>query len=60
MNNNEYTINISKDLTKEQRFFVFNQVNNKPFKKISNNFKTINSLDYNYEYVKYKSTRSCN
>lgn len=54
MNNNEYTINLSKDLTKEQRFFVFNQINNKPFKKISNNFKTINSLDYNYEYVNTK------
>lgn len=54
MNNNEYTINLSKDLSKEQRFFVFNQVNNKPFKKISNNFKTINSLDYNYEYVNTK------
>lgn len=54
MNNNEYTINLSKDLSKEQRFFVFNQVNNKPFKKILNNFKTINSLDYNYEYVNTK------
>lgn len=54
MNNNKYTIDLSKDLSKEQRFFVFNQVNNKPFKKISNNFKTINSLDYNYEYINTK------
>lgn len=51
MNNNEYTLKLTKDLTREQRFFVFNQTNNKPFKNISNNFKTINSLDYNYEYV---------
>ena len=54
MNNNDYTIKLSKDLTREQRFFVFNQVNNNPFKKISNNFKTINSLNYNYEYVNTK------
>ena len=51
MNNNEYTLKLTKDLTREQRFFVFNQINNKPFKDISNNFKTINSLDYNYDYV---------
>ena len=54
MNINEYTFNLSKDLTKEQRFFVFNQTNNKPFKNISNDFKTINSLDYTYEYVDTK------
>lgn len=54
MNNNEYTLKLTKDLTREQRFFVFNQINNKPFKDISNNFKTINSLDYNYEYVNSK------
>lgn len=54
MNNNEYTLKLTKDLTREQRFFVFNQINNKPFKDISNNFKTINSLDYNYEYVDSK------
>lgn len=51
MNNNEYTLKLTKNLTREQRFFVFNQINNKPFKNISNNFKTIHSLDYNYEYV---------
>ena len=51
MNNNEYTLKLTKDLTREQRFFVFNQINNKPFRDISNNFKTINSLDYNYDYV---------
>lgn len=51
MNNNEYTLKLTKDLTREQRFFVFNQTNNKPFKNISNNFKAINSLDYTYEYV---------
>lgn len=54
MNNNEYTLKLTKDLTKEQRFFVFNQTNNKPFKCISNNFKTINLLDYNYEYIDSK------
>ena len=54
MNINEYTLNLSKDLTREQRFFVFNQTNNKPFKNISNDFKTINSLDYTYEYVDTK------
>lgn len=54
MNNNEYTLKLTKDLTREQRFFVFNQINNKPFKNISNNFKTINSLDYTYEYVDTK------
>lgn len=54
MNNNEYTLNLTKDLTKEQRFFVFNQVNNHPFKKISSNFKTVNILDYTYEYVDTK------
>lgn len=54
MNINEYTFNLSKDLTREQRFFVFNQTNNKPFKNISNDFKTINSLDYTYEYVDTK------
>ena len=54
MNNNEYTLKLTKDLTKEQRFFVFNQVNNRPFKNIANNFKTINMLDYNYEYIDTK------
>lgn len=54
MNNNEYTLKLTKDLTREQRFFVFNQVNNHPFKNISNNFKMINVLDYNYEYVDSK------
>ena len=54
MNNNEYTLNLTKDLTKEQRFFVFNQVNNHPFKNISSNFKTVNILDYTYEYVDTK------
>lgn len=54
ININEYTFNLSKDLTREQRFFVFNQTNNKPFKNISNDFKTINSLDYTYEYVDTK------
>lgn len=54
MNNNEYTLKLTKDLTKEQRFFVFNQVNNRPFKNIANNFKTINMLDYNYEYINTK------
>lgn len=54
MNNNEYTLKLTKDLTKEQRFFVFNQVNNHPFKNISSNFKMINVLDYNYEYIDSK------
>lgn len=54
MNLNEYTINLLKDLTKEQRFFVFNQINNRPFKEFSNNFKSINLLDYNYEYIDTK------
>ena len=54
MNNNEYTLKLTKDLTREQRFFVFNQVNNHPFKNISNNFKMISVLDYNYEYVDSK------
>ncbi len=47
---NDYT----KALTKEQRFFVFNQVNNYPFKEIANNFRTINSLDYSYDYIDTK------
>ena len=51
LNINDYTKRLSKDLTREQRFFVFNQTNNRPFKNISNNFKAINSLDYTYEYV---------
>lgn len=51
LNINDYTKKLSKDLTREQRFFVFNQTNNKPFKNISNNYKAINSLDYTYEYV---------
>ncbi|MBR3255807.1 MAG: hypothetical protein IKF97_06340, partial [Clostridia bacterium] len=51
LNINEYTKKLSKDLTKEQRFYVFNQTNNKPFKDISNNYKAINSLDYTYEYI---------
>lgn len=54
MNNNEYTLALTKDLTKEQRFFVFNQVNNHPFKNISSDFKTVNILDYTYEYVDSK------
>ena len=54
MNNNEYTLNLTKDLTKEQMLFVFNQVNNHPFKNISSNFKTVNILDYTYEYVDTK------
>ena len=54
MNNNEYTLNLTKDLTRAQRFFVFNQVNNHPFKNISSNFKTVNILDYTYEYVDTK------
>lgn len=54
MNNNEYTLKLTKDLTREQRFFVFNQVNNHPFRNISSNFKMINVLDYNYEYVDSK------
>ena len=51
LNINEYTKKLSKDLTKEQRFYVFNQTNNKPFKDIANNYKAINSLDYTYEYI---------
>ena len=54
INLNDYTQKLSKGLTREQKFFVFNQINNKPFKEISNNFKTINSLDYTYEYVDTK------
>lgn len=54
INLNDYTKKLSKGLTREQKFFVFNQINNKPFKEISNNFKTINSLDYTYEYVDTK------
>ena len=45
---------LTKDLTKEQMLFVFNQVNNYPFKNISSNFKTVNILDYTYEYVDTK------
>lgn len=48
---NDYTATLTNELTKEQRFFIFNQVNNKPFKKIANDFKTINSLDYTYDYI---------
>lgn len=51
---NDYTKNLTKDLTREQRFFVFNQVNNKPFKEIANNFRTVDSLDYNYDYIDTK------
>lgn len=54
INLNDYTQKLSKGLTREQKFFVFNQINNKPFKEISNNFKTTNSLDYTYEYVDTK------
>lgn len=54
INLNEYTQKLSKGLTREQKFFVFNQINNKPFIEISNNFKTINSLDYTYEYIDTK------
>ena len=54
MNNNKYILKLTKDLTREQRFFVFNQVNNRPFKDISSNFKTINILDYRYEYIDSK------
>lgn len=48
---NDYTATLTNELTKEQRFFIFNQVNNKPFKEIANDFKTINSLDYTYDYI---------
>ncbi len=51
---NDYTKDLTKNLTREQRFFVFNQVNNKPFKEIANNFRTIDSLDYNYDYIDTK------
>ncbi len=51
---NDYTKALTEDLTKEQRFFVFNQVNNYPFKEFANNFKTINSLDYSYDYIDTK------
>lgn len=51
---NDYTKVLTKDLTKEQRFFLFNQVNNYPFKEIANNFRTINSLDYSYDYIDTK------
>lgn len=51
---NDYTKDLTKNLTREQRFFVFNQVNNKPFEKIANNFRTIDSLDYNYDYIDTK------
>lgn len=51
---NDYTKALTKDLTKEQKFFVFNQVNNYPFKEIANNFRTINSLDYSYDYIDTK------
>ena len=54
MNNNEYTLKLTENLTKEKRFFVFNQVNNHPFKNISSDFKTVNILDYTYEYVDSK------
>lgn len=51
---NDYTKDLTDDLTREQKFFVFNQVNNKPFKGIANNFRTVNSLDYNYDYIDTK------
>lgn len=51
---NDYTKDLTKNLTREQRFFVFNQVNNKPFKEIANNFRTVDSLDYNYDYIDTK------
>ncbi len=51
---NDYTKDLTKNLTREQRFFVFNQVNNKPFKEIANNFRIVDSLDYNYDYIDSK------
>lgn len=54
LNINDYTKDLTKNLTREQRFFVFNQVNNKPFKEIANNFRTVDSLDYNYDYIDTK------
>lgn len=52
---NDYTRKLTKDLTNEQRLFVYNQVNNKPFKEISHSFKMINSLDYTYDYINIKN-----
>lgn len=43
------------ELTLQQRFFVYNQLYKNPFKEISNNFKSINLLDYTYDNIPYNS-----
>ena len=47
-------IDLSK-LTLQQRFFIYNQLYRNPFKEISNNFESINLLDYTYDNIPYNS-----
>lgn len=47
-------IDLSK-LTLQQRFFIYNQLYKNPFKEISNNFESINLLDYTYDNIPYNS-----
>lgn len=53
-----YQIDTSIDLsnlTLQQRFFIYNQLYKNPFKGISNNFESINLLDYTYDNIPYNS-----
>lgn len=43
------------NLTLQQRFFIYNQLYKNPFNGISNNFESINLLDYTYDNIPYNS-----
>lgn len=45
-------IDLSK-LTLQQKFFIYNQLYKNPFKEISNDFESINLLDYTYDNIPY-------
>lgn len=55
---NTQTEDLIKNLTKEQRFFVYNQTNNNPFLDFSHKFTIIDSLDYTYKNIPFKTMKT--
>lgn len=52
------TKDIIKNLTNEQRFFIYNQINDNPFTEFSHKFKSIDTLNYTYNNISYKRIKT--
>ena len=52
------TKDIIKNLTNEQRFFIYNQINENPFAEFSHKVKCIDTLNYTYNNISYKRIKT--